>query len=218
MSDIKNALLKAKINNVLYTIWAQTGAGQIIVDEASGETLLDRLATISADLGSAVAGGVTATEVDNKIATAISNLAGGTLEANKDTLVEIIGLISTNEDAITTINNAILNKVDKVSGKELSSNDFTDTLLTKLNGITAGATKVEASSTNGNIKINGTEKTVYKHPTGAGNLHLPIGGTVGQVLRAKGSGQGEWGVAVRSGTTIPSDLLEGELFIQLDNE
>lgn len=218
MSDIKNALLKAKISNILYTIHAQTNASQIIVDMETGETLLDRLASISADISSAMAGGVTATEVSNMIATAMNDLAGGQLEESKDQLIEIIQLITNNEDAITTINNAILNKVDKVSGKELSSNDFTDALLTKLSGITAGATKVEASSTNGNIKINGTEKTVYKHPTGAGNLHLPTGGTVGQVLRAKGSGQGEWGVAVRSGTTIPSDLLEGELFIQLDNE
>ena len=39
----------------------------------------------------------------------------------------------------------------------------------KLNGITAGANKVEASQTNGNIKIDGTETNVYTHPTsGAG--------------------------------------------------
>lgn len=34
----------------------------------------------------------------------------------------------------------------------------------KLDGITAGATKVEDSSTNGNIKINGSESTVYTLP------------------------------------------------------
>ena len=36
---------------------------------------------------------------------------------------------------------------------------------TKLDGISAGANKVEASSTNGNIKIDGTETAVYTHPT-----------------------------------------------------
>lgn len=35
---------------------------------------------------------------------------------------------------------------------------------TKLGGIAAGATKVEASTTNGNVKINGTEVTVYTEP------------------------------------------------------
>lgn len=55
-------------------------------------------------------------------------------------------------------------KVDKEEGKGLSANDFTDVLKTKLDGIIAGATKVEASATNGNVKINGTETTVYTEP------------------------------------------------------
>ncbi len=37
---------------------------------------------------------------------------------------------------------------------------------TKLEGVQSGATKVEDSSTNGNIKINGVESTVYVHPSG----------------------------------------------------
>ena len=40
-----------------------------------------------------------------------------------------------------TLRNLISNKVDKVSGKGLSTNDFTNTLLTKLNGIEEGANK-----------------------------------------------------------------------------
>ena len=36
---------------------------------------------------------------------------------------------------------------------------------TKLDGIANGATKVESSSTNGSIKINGTDTAVYTHPT-----------------------------------------------------
>ena len=56
-------------------------------------------------------------------------------------------------------------KVDKEDGKGLSANDFTDELKAKLDAIAAGATKVEASETNGNIKINGTETQVYKEPT-----------------------------------------------------
>lgn len=56
------------------------------------------------------------------------------------------------------------NFVQKDGDKVLSDNNYTDDEKTKLAGITAGATKVEASSTNGNIKINGTETTVYTHP------------------------------------------------------
>lgn len=36
----------------------------------------------------------------------------------------------------------------------------------KVEGIAEGATKVEASTTNGNIKINGIETGVYTHTTG----------------------------------------------------
>lgn len=39
----------------------------------------------------------------------------------------------------------------------------------KLDGITAGANKVEASQTNGKIKIDGTETNVYTHPTSGAN-------------------------------------------------
>lgn len=42
---------------------------------------------------------------------------------------------------------------------------FTATEKTKLSGIATGATKTEASSNNGKIKINGTDTTVYTPPT-----------------------------------------------------
>lgn len=55
-------------------------------------------------------------------------------------------------------------KVDKEEGKGLSTNDFTNELKAKLDAIAAGATKVEASETNGNVKVNGVEVTVYTEP------------------------------------------------------
>ena len=62
-------------------------------------------------------------------------------------------------------------KVDKIAGMGLSTKDFTAAFQTKLTGITVGATKVENSATNGNIKINGTEATVYSHPGTGTNPH-----------------------------------------------
>lgn len=67
--------------------------------------------------------------------------------------------------SIQTALNSVGNKVDKVTGKGLSTNDFTTEYKTKLNGVATGATKVENSSANGNIKINGSETTVYTLPT-----------------------------------------------------
>ena len=61
----------------------------------------------------------------------------------------------------TEINSQMDSKVDKVTGKGLSTNDYTNTEKDKLAGISTGATKTESSETNGNIKIDGVEKTVY---------------------------------------------------------
>lgn len=68
---------------------------------------------------------------------------------------------------------ALALKVDKVNGKQLSTNDYTTSEKNKLQGIAANANN-------------------YTHPTTAGNKHLPAGGTVGQVLVNSGDGTGEW--------------------------
>ena len=96
--------------------------------------------------------------------------------------------VSTYDGYATTIGN----KVDKVSGKGLSTNDFTAAYKTKLDGIASGATKVESSSTNGYIKIGGTDTKVYSHPTGDGNSHIPSGGSSGQFLAWSSSGVAKW--------------------------
>ena len=57
--------------------------------------------------------------------------------------------------------------VEKETGKGLSSNDYTDDDVTKLGGIATGATKVEASATDGNIKINGVETPIVTIATDA---------------------------------------------------
>ena len=54
--------------------------------------------------------------------------------------------------------------VAKEEGKGLSTNDYTNDDKAKLGGIAEGATKVEASETNGNIKVNGSETPVYVLP------------------------------------------------------
>lgn len=51
---------------------------------------------------------------------------------------EVISIIE-NSDSISSLTNALNNKVDKVDGKSLTSNDFTDTLKTKLDGIEENA-------------------------------------------------------------------------------
>lgn len=211
---MKNVILKMKVDNAIQELMVKTGADNVIVDSATGKTLSTALAELAQDIDSAVAGGLKASEVQGMIDSAISALINGAPET-MDTLKELGDLISGNSDAMTLLNEAIGTKVDKEDGKGLSANDFTDALLTKLNGIADGATKVEASSANGSVKINGVDTVVYTHPTGDGNNHIPTGGAVGQVLRASGSGVGTWGDNVRSGASEPADLANGELFVQI---
>lgn len=68
-------------------------------------------------------------------------------DATLDEIQEIVDYIKVNRDALENLDIAAIaglqtaldGKVDKVTGKALSANDFTDTLLTKLNGIESGA-------------------------------------------------------------------------------
>lgn len=65
--------------------------------------------------------------------------------------------------------------VAKVEGKGLSTNDFTNDLLTKLTGIQTGATAVANSAKNGVVTINGKDETVYALPAATASL---LGGVI----------------------------------------
>jgi len=93
----------------------------------------------------------------------------------------------------------------------LTTNDFTNADHTKLDGIEANAT---ADQTGGEIKTLYEEQTNtnaftdadhtkldgiatsannYSHPTTAGNVHVPSGGSSGQVLKYSSAGTAQWG-------------------------
>ena len=91
----------------------------------------------------------------------LQNFDDSTIQEN---IGDLQSSVSTLEGSVSTIEESLGNKVDKVTGKGLSTNDYTTIEKNKLSGIATGATKVEKSTTNGNIKINGTETTVYTKP------------------------------------------------------
>ena len=70
--------------------------------------------------------------------TAISNLINSA-PSTLDTLGEIATAMEENADVVEALNDAIGTKVDKVSGKGLSTNDYTTTEKNKLAGIATGA-------------------------------------------------------------------------------
>lgn len=130
----------------------------------------------------------------------------------------------------------VANKVDKVTGKQLSTEDFTSAEKTKLTGIATGANNyvhpanhpasiitqdasnrfvtdaekatwnAKASTALATASIDGlmpkadkskldgiaTGANNYTHPTGAGNNHIPTGGSTGQYLKYSASGTAAW--------------------------
>lgn len=80
--------------------------------------------------------------------------------ATDTALEELTGRVATAEGEIDALQEASAKHVEKVDGKSL----IADTEIARLAAMSDGANKVEASETNGNIKIDGVETVVYTHP------------------------------------------------------
>lgn len=79
-----------------------------------------------------------------------------------------------NDILTVELDRLIESKVTKITGKDLSTNDYTDEEKLKLSKIAEEANK-------------------YTHPTDAGNRHIPSGGSSGKILRWGANGQAVWG-------------------------
>lgn len=82
-----------------------------------------------------------------------------------DTLTEIAQWIQDHPDDAAAMNTAIAKLNGIVAGIGGEDDDYATVMAAIEGKIAAGATKVEASEINGNIKIDGEETTVYTHPT-----------------------------------------------------
>lgn len=126
------------------------------IDDAKGTKLYDAgnvqdtLTAIARNVQAATAGSVTDVQVKDS-GDAESVVVSGIATVD----------ISGKQDKISATNKISADYI--VDGT--TNHTFTAADDTKLAGIQEGATKVEASATNGKIKINGTETTVYTEPT-----------------------------------------------------
>lgn len=139
-----------------------TGLGTALdgkVDKVAGHSLVDddeitKLAGIAAGAQVNV---IETVKVNGTALTVTSKAVDITVPtgalASKDEVAE--------SDLASALATKINGKVDAVSGYSLVA----DTEITKLAGVSTGANKVEASSTNGKIKIDGTDTTVYTLPS-----------------------------------------------------
>lgn len=84
-----------------------------------------------------------------------------------------LSTVLSNTPTTTYVDSVVEGKVDKVEGKELSTNDYTTAEKNKLSGIEANANN-------------------YVHPTTAGNKHIPSGGSAGKILGWASDGAAQW--------------------------
>ena len=100
------------------------------------------------------------------------------------------------------ITSAVANKVDKVSGKGLSTNDYTTAEKNKLAGIANNANN-------------------YTHPTASGNKHIPSGGATGPILRWSADGTATWGAdqdtKYSNATSSTAGLMPSSMFSKLES-
>lgn len=133
---------------------------------ADASVVGNRLSALSEEIAS-IDGLASKSYVDTKVA-GLVNSAPETL----DTLNELAAALGNDANFSTTIATQLGNKVDKVDGKGLSTNDYTTDEKTKLLGINAGAQVNVLES----VKVNGavltvTDKTVdISVPTKTSNL------------------------------------------------
>ena len=98
---------------------------------------------------------------------------GGTASSMAD-----FTLLATPTDAVTSVagNTGVVTNAHIAAAVEAASdsNTFTDADHSKLDGVAASANN-------------------YTHPTSAGNVHIPSGGSAGQILRYASAGTAAWG-------------------------
>ena len=139
----KNSILKGIVNGQVTELYPKTVAENVFA--ASGTDLETLLTTIP-----------TTETVNGLISAAIDDLIDGA-PATYDTLKEIADWIATHQSEYEALIAGLATKVDKVTGKDLSTNDFTDAYKTKLDGIETGANAYvlpqASASTLGGVKV-----------------------------------------------------------------
>lgn len=194
MPNTKYILEKIKLEGQIHDLLVKADAENTAVTWKEQQTTL---AAALADIFTSITALPTTDGVDAKISTAISGLIGGAPETY-DTLKEVADYIESHKSVETALNAAIGNKVDKVEGKGLSTEDFTTALKTALEGLNGlGLTAEKVAAWDGKA-----DKAVA---TAAAN------GLMSKEDKAKLDGLR----GVRYGTEVPNDLADGELFVRV---
>jgi hypothetical protein len=159
-------------NTGLERLWSKiTAKLNLKVDKVNGKGLsTNDYTTTEKNKLAGIATGATKTVVDTALSSSstnpVQNKVVNTAISNLNTLV--------GDTAVSTqITNAVANKVDKVSGKGLSTNDYTTAEKNKLSGIDTGANKTIVDSVLSTTSTNPVQNKVVN--TAISNLNTLVG-------------------------------------------
>ena len=197
-TNMQKTIAKIKVEGVLKEITFKTTGEQVVM-----------------------ADGRTAEAVIASILTSIANLPNEKVKISCDALYnKIMGLT----DSDTTINEAydtLKEVADWIDTHGELAAQFTNDISGLKSAVQAlqaiGATKVEKSETNGNIKIDGQEVTVYTPPATVSADKVTESDSKQFVTAAE---KADWNgrPVVYSGTTEPSNMKNGDIFLQIVTE
>lgn len=203
MTTMEKRIAKIKVEGVLKELAFKTTGEQVVMaDGRTAETVIAAIITNIANLP-------TGSDIDEKVKNSCDALYN-----------KIMGLT----DADTTIDEAYdtLKEVAEWIGShgELAAqftNDISG-LKTAVQALQAiGATKVEKSETNGNIKIDGKEVTVYTAPETI-SADKVVENDNKQFVTAAEKDDWNGRPVIYSGETEPSKMKDGDIFLQIVTE
>lgn len=213
-NSILDAILIKKIEGIVYELMIKTKTDRIV--DNNGKLLSTTLSEIIASIASKA----TPAEVDQRIQAVI-----GSAPNALDTLKEIADALNNDPNFATTITGLLANKVDKISGKSLSANDFTTALKTKLEGLsnyshpaTHSADMITDSSTK--VMMTAAERTKlqnlsgYQHPA-THSADMITETTNKKFVNSTEKSKISASARVIVGESVPADLAETDLFIQV---
>lgn len=233
--NIKNAILRAKIEGIIYDIMVKTNAANVVVDEA-GTTLSAKLAEILTaiagkaeaahsheqsevtGLADALSARPTTETVNAAIDALRQELLGDTPVDAYNTFTELAAYIEQHQDAADALVAAVGNKADKattLAGYGITDaytsaetdQKIADAVKTATGGESAASVKtdLEAYKTSNDAAVDALEEKAHEHS----NKTVLDGIGADNVAAWNGKSK------VHYSATEPSDLAEGDLWVQL---
>ncbi len=199
-TSAENAILKIMIEGVLRDAIFKTYGKACYLND--GSTVESAIANIITNISALP----TASGVDEKIQTAVTNMknqilgltdADTTIDAAYDTLKEVATWINEHGDVASAFTTDIAELKTAVQSLQA-----------------VGATKVEASETNGNIKISGVETPVFTMPDTISASKITETSEK-QFISAADKEELKARPVVYTGTQQPENMKNGDIFIQI---